>query len=204
MKASRLLAAFGLIVLIILGVAAQHDDHTTSDPDPSKSEKTYLVDEFGQLGDCELGARFDSFFAELHNRAANARGYVIFYKGANALPGQLEEASYQRVFLSHLAFRNFDSSLITVVDGGFRAEKRVEIWIVPSGGAEPMPTETIEAPTIPADKTLLFDEREIYVDNAAAEFELPQVTARRAEEEAEAEAEYQQELASEEASKVEA
>ena len=204
MKASRLFASIGFVALIILGVAAQHDDHTGADPDPSKSEKTYLVDEFGRLGDCELRARFDGFLAELQDRAINARGHVIFYKGADGLPGRYDEASHQKIFLSHLAFRNFDSSLITVVDGGFQVEKRTQLWIVPSGGAEPQPTETVEAPTIPKDKTLLFDERYIFPDYSPTEFERPEVTARRVEKEAEAEAEYQRELASEEASKVEA
>ena len=41
--------------------------------------------------------------------------------------------------------RGIDASRFTVVNGGFREEDSVELWIVPSGAAPPRATPTVQA-----------------------------------------------------------
>ena len=56
----------------------------------SKSSKeAYLVDEFGVLPECDLGARLDPFAMELLSNL-DSRGRIIFYKGKNVLPVDYE------------------------------------------------------------------------------------------------------------------
>ncbi len=49
--------------------------------------------------------------------------------------------------------RGIDQSRITVLNGGFREEDCVELWVVPSGAAAPAATPTVDAadvrPTTP-------------------------------------------------------
>ena len=41
--------------------------------------------------------------------------------------------------------RGIDASRLVVVNGGFREEDNVELWVVPSGAAAPLPTPTVQA-----------------------------------------------------------
>jgi hypothetical protein len=41
--------------------------------------------------------------------------------------------------------RGIDGSRIVTVNGGFREDDSVELWIVPSGAAAPRPTPTVQA-----------------------------------------------------------
>ena len=41
--------------------------------------------------------------------------------------------------------RGIDASRLVVVNGGFREEDSVELWIVPSGAGAPQPTPTVQA-----------------------------------------------------------
>lgn len=199
MKIPGVLFRIVLFASLISQITAQHDHHDPVEPAETKSEKTYLVDEFGPVGHCELTARFDQFFVELSNKTG-AQGYFIFYKSADALPARYGESFHERVFTQHLAMRNFDASRVTIVDGGFRKQHAVQLWIVLPGGEEPQPSDTVGAPTIPLDKTFLFDSNAVLLDDigeALREFELPSVTAEREREEAAREAEYQEEQAAE-------
>jgi hypothetical protein len=58
--------------------------------------------------------------------------------------GQVEKLmSRSRDYL--VTQRGIDASRIVVVNGGFREEDSVELWIVPSGAAAPKPTPTVQA-----------------------------------------------------------
>jgi hypothetical protein len=44
--------------------------------------------------------------------------------------------------------RGIDASRLVVVNGGFREEDSVELWLVPSGAQAPRPTPTVQASEI--------------------------------------------------------
>lgn len=180
MRILLLVVAVTVMVLLVNGVNAQHDHHPASQTEEPKSEKTYLLDEFGKLGHCDFTGRFDSFFTELSNDTS-AHGHIIFYKGADALPAHYDDSSHERAFRNHLAFRNFDANRITIVDGGFREEARTEVWMVLPGGEPPQPRKNTTRPAIPVDKTFLYDSTSPDNDEGSGleEFVLPSVQAAR-------------------------
>jgi len=156
------LLAFSLMVF-------SQDDYQTADlSEMSQSEKAEKIDEFGKLGECEFGARFDNLLATLQNKT-NAEGYIIFYQGKDVLPAEYGNNVNERRARNHIAFRNFDSAHLTFVNGGFREEVSTELWIVPNGAEPPVPTDTIPKPIIPSSKTFLYD-RNLISGNELGDF----------------------------------
>ena len=143
------------------------------------------IDEFGIVGECDLSSRLDSFFVELMNNPSSS-GNIIFYQGKDALPSDYDSNRMETRVRNYLRFRNFDASRINFTNGGFRDELSTELFLVPNGAASPIPTETITPPTIPKDKTFLYDKNFVGSDefiNFLDEFILPSVKAAIEEEE---------------------
>lgn len=157
---------------------------TTEITENELSEKTEKIDEFGKSGDCELSARIDNLYIHLNN-VPNSTGYIILYKGKDFLPADYESNLYGKRIKQQIAFRKYDSSRIVFIDGGFRESVTTELFVVPENGEIPSPTETVEKPLIPTDKTFLYDSAnfdfynalDVYEENED-DFLLPSVIAR--------------------------
>lgn len=146
-----------------------------------QSEKAEKIDEFGQIDDCDFGARLDHLMVALQEKTG-ATGYLIFYQGKDVLPARYESSLSERRARNHVMLRRFDSSRLVFVNGGFREEQGTEIWIVPAGAEPPMPTGTIPKPEIPTGKTFLYDRNLLsggYEGDFTEEFILPSVKARQ-------------------------
>jgi hypothetical protein len=88
-------------------------------------------------------ARLDNLAVELQNDPTAAT-YVIAYGGRTSRIGQADLLGDRaRDYL--VAQRGIDQSRITVMNGGFREEDCVELWIVPSGATLPQPSPTVQA-----------------------------------------------------------
>jgi hypothetical protein len=80
---------------------------------------------------------------ELQNDPSAAT-YVIAYGGRTSRVGMADLLSARaRDYL--IANRGIDQSRIVVLNGGFREEDCVELWIVPRGATPPQPTPTVQA-----------------------------------------------------------
>lgn len=91
-----------------------------------------LTDEYGALKDDDVKARIDNFYIQLNNNPS-ARGYIIIY----GTPAQIRR---QRAQINKaIAFRKYDASRITFVDGPDNGEQKVKLWIVPPGADNPQP-----------------------------------------------------------------
>ncbi len=93
---------------------------------------------------------FDDQKARLDNLAVELQGdpstttYVIAYGGRTSRIGQADLLSSRaRDYL--VSQRGIDSSRIVVINGGFREEDCVELWVIPSGATPPQPTPTVGA-----------------------------------------------------------
>jgi hypothetical protein len=87
-------------------------------------------------------ARLDNLGVELQNDPT-ATTYVIAYGGRSSRIGQADLLGARaRDYL--VATRGIDQSRITVMNGGFREEDCVELWIVPSGATPPQATPTLQ------------------------------------------------------------
>ncbi|MCD9187695.1 MAG: hypothetical protein LUM44_14845 [Pyrinomonadaceae bacterium] len=157
---SKYLLIITFLLLLPMSVVAQSVINTESD----LSEKTKKVDEFGQATDCDLSARVDNLFIEINN-TPNSKGYVILYKGKEILPANYDSNTYEKRIKQQIEFRKYDPDRIVIIDGGFRETVTNEFFLVPENSEIPVPTETIEKPLIPTDKTFLFDSLNFYIDD---------------------------------------
>lgn len=88
-------------------------------------------------------ARLDNLAVELQNDPSTTT-YVIAYGGRTSRIGQADLlGSRARDYL--VTQRGIDQSRIVVMNGGFREEDCVELFIVPRGAAPPRPTPTVQA-----------------------------------------------------------
>lgn len=109
-------------------------------------KKVIVAREFDECNNCTFDdqkARLDNLAVELQNDPST-RGYILAYGGRMSPIGQVEKLmSRARDYL--VTQRGIDASRLVVVNGGFREEDNVELWIVPSGAAAPQPTPTVQA-----------------------------------------------------------
>jgi hypothetical protein len=109
-------------------------------------KKIIVAREFDECNSCTLDdqkARLDNLAVELQNDPST-RAYILAYGGRMSPLGQVEKLMSRS--LEYLTTqRGIDASRIVVVNGGFREEDSVELWIVPSGAAAPKPTPTVQA-----------------------------------------------------------
>lgn len=100
----------------------------------------YKLDDF-EYNYSYMIANLDYLMIHLQNEPT-FRGYVIIY-------GQRvgHSADVPRTIRNAEAFfklRRYDSSRVTFIDGGFREEGRVEIYLIPPGVELPEPTPTVD------------------------------------------------------------
>jgi hypothetical protein len=109
-------------------------------------KKIIVAREFDECNNCTFDdqkARLDNLAVELQNDPST-RGYILAYGGRMSPIGQVEKLmSRAREYL--VTQRGIDASRLVVVNGGFREEDSVELWVVPSGAAAPQPTPTVQA-----------------------------------------------------------
>jgi len=109
-------------------------------------KKIIVAREFDECNNCTFDdqkARLDNLAVELQNDPST-RGYIMAYGGRMSPIGQVEKLmSRARDYL--VTQRGIDASRLVVVNGGFREEDSVELWIVPSGATAPQPTPTVQA-----------------------------------------------------------
>lgn len=102
--------------------------------------------EFDECKGCTFDdqkARLDNLVVALQNDPT-ARAYIIAYGGRMSPIRQVEKLmSRARDYL--VTQKGIDASRLVVVNGGFREDDSVELWIVPSGAAAPLPTPTVQA-----------------------------------------------------------
>ena len=91
---------------------------------------------------------YDDQKARLDNLAVNlqtdptASAYIIAYGGRSSRVGQADQLGARaRDYL--VTQRGINQSRIVVVNGGFREQDCLEVWIVPSGATPPQPTPTV-------------------------------------------------------------
>jgi hypothetical protein len=138
-------------------VATLTADDGSSDPSCAQSAQAVSVvapvvkisivaSEFDECNNCTFDdqkARLDNLAVDLQNDPSK-RAYIIAYGGRMSPLGQVEVLmSRSRDYL--VTQRQIDASRLTVVNGGFREEDSVELWIVPSGAEPPRATPTVPA-----------------------------------------------------------
>ena len=108
--------------------------------------KVIVSREFDECNKCTFDdqkARLDNLAVELQNEPS-ARAYIIAYGGRYSPLAQVE-LLMKRARDYVVEQRGIDASRLVIVNGGFREEDSVELWVVPAGAAAPRATPTIQA-----------------------------------------------------------
>lgn len=115
------------------------------------SDQLRKFDEFGNIN-CEAEmAHLDNLAVQLGNEP-NAKAVIIFYGGrrfSGRLPKRGEaEARAARLKPYLVERRGILAERVEVIDGGYKEEFQVEIWMIPTDVAAPAPNPTIPAKDI--------------------------------------------------------
>lgn len=108
--------------------------------------KVIVAREFDECNNCTFDdqkARLDNLAVELQNDPST-RAYIIAYGGRYSPLAQVE-VLMKRARQYMIDQRGIDASRLTIVNGGFREDDSVELWVVPSGAAPPRATPTVQA-----------------------------------------------------------
>jgi hypothetical protein len=112
---------------------------TVSFPTHPTSRK---VDEYGNIKFNDEKARLDNYAIELQNDPT-AQGYLVCYGGRTGRTGEAQRRC-DRAKNYLVSTRGIDASRIVTVDGGYREELTVELWVVPSGATPPPNSPTVD------------------------------------------------------------
>jgi hypothetical protein len=95
--------------------------------------QSVVVDEFGPQNPDQIKARVDNFYIQLNNNP-NSRGFIINY----GTPAQIKARKAQ--IDKAIAFRKYDKSRVTYVDGPDTGEGiKTKFILTPPGAADPTP-----------------------------------------------------------------
>jgi hypothetical protein len=112
---------------------------TTSIPVELKPRK---IDEYGNIRFNDEKARLDNFAIELQNDPT-AQGYLVCYGGRRGRTGEAQRRC-DRAKDYLVTTRGITADRIVTVDGGFREDLTVELWIVPQGATPPPAAPTVD------------------------------------------------------------
>jgi len=177
----KLILAFPLTLVFAIVSLPQDAPDAAVPAENHESKDAIKIDEFGRASNCDLGARIDNLFTQLNNNP-DAKGYIITYSGLDFLPSDYDRSPMRSRIVKAMTFRQYDTSRISLIDGGFRSTVATEFFLAEPGVAAPRPTETVQKPEMPKKKTFLWGRSGIEAGDddigILGEFILPEVKAR--------------------------
>jgi hypothetical protein len=133
--------------------------------------ETRKIDEFGAIHCCDFGARMEN--AAIYQRAnPGSQIHLIFYNArklnwwrwnaklkkrepALVNPIRGEFGGFVRGVRQRAAFQKFDMKTFVIINGGYRENLEVEVWIVPAGAQPPKLAPTVDEKIIKLQKGTL-------------------------------------------------
>lgn len=101
------------------------------------------LDEYGDLTFGDEKARLDNLVAEMQNNPA-AQGYIIAYGGRRGRASEARRrADRAKEYIVNQ--RGIEADRIVIIDGGFREEMTIVLYIVPAGAVPPTAAPTVDA-----------------------------------------------------------
>ena len=112
------------------------------------SDKLRKFDEFGDINCEDEYARLDNLALQLRNEP-NAKAVIVFYGGRRfrgRLPKRDEAASRAARLKPYLVQRRgIPAERVQVIDGGYKEEFQIQLWVIPIEVQMPLPDPTIQA-----------------------------------------------------------
>lgn len=108
-------------------------------PSPTASRK---IDEYGNLSWADERARLDSLSVEILNDP-NAVAYLVCYGGRRARVGEARRRCTRAAGYLTKAL-GVKAAQVVTLDGGFREDLTVELWVIPATSRPPVPSPTVD------------------------------------------------------------
>ena len=99
-------------------------------------------DQFRSIAFDDTKARLDNLAVELQN-SPDTTAYVIVYAGRTSRTGQADLLA-KRAMDYLTTQRGVDARRLVFINGGYRDEDFIEIWLCPPGAKPPQPTPTVQ------------------------------------------------------------
>jgi hypothetical protein len=146
MKTQRIvMACLCLVVLLPLGLAETQQNQSRLRVARKLDEYRYGSGSGVRVGnDCDVDAHLDNF-AYFLKEESGSRGYMIFYRGKRKPPKYFAydpEWQHSQLMIEW----KFEERRVVLVDGGYREEAGMELWLVPEGAEAPKPSPTVVSP----------------------------------------------------------
>jgi hypothetical protein len=148
-NAGRIDSGQGTAEIVVVGVTTRSVKVSVENPGCNNvvSALTQInaplrFDEYGNIRFNDEKARLDNFAIELQNEPAS-QAYLLCYSGRRGRTGEAQRRC-DRVKNYLVNTRGISADRIQTVDGGYREELTVELWIVPPGAAPPQATPTVD------------------------------------------------------------
>jgi hypothetical protein len=110
--------------------------------DASAAVEARKIDEATNFNWEDLMARLDFYAIQLQNEPA-ASGHIIVYDGQRSRRGEVQ--GWTLCIKNYLVERRgLDSKRIMIVNGGYRGNTTVEMWLVPPADSPPKATPTVK------------------------------------------------------------
>ncbi len=117
-------------------------------PSPTSSRK---IDEYGNLLWRDEKARLDNIAIEVRN-SPRAIAYLVCYGGRRARVGEARRRC-ARAAGYLVTTGGIEASRVSMMDGGFREDLSVELWVLPMGSSLPTASPTVD----PSEVTIIGD-----------------------------------------------
>ncbi len=130
------------LCLLLISIKAQEPERSYQCP-PGVICDPVMFDMYGKILWSDEKARLDNAVFSLRREPANFVLYLVGYGGQRGCIGE-GQARVLRAKNHIVGKRGIPSSRVISIDGGFRDEQMVEVWLLPREIGEPTPTPRLD------------------------------------------------------------
>lgn len=129
-----------ITIFILISFTFQVTAQSGVDRD-NETKQARQIDHFGKLSGEDRSARIDNFIIEVFNNE-NSKGAIIIFCGQICQYGEIE--AHIRGINQKFRNKNVDISNYLIINGGFRKQHAVELWLIPENACFPIPESELK------------------------------------------------------------
>jgi hypothetical protein len=103
----------------------------------------HKYDEYANISFADEKARLDNYAVVLSNEPGST-GYIVAYGGRVGRAGEAQRRAERAMKYVSSKMQDMDAGRIVTVDGGYREELTVQLWLIPQGFTPPTAEPTVD------------------------------------------------------------